>query len=965
MRIMNNMSSAAALGELKKNDKAFGKVMKKIASGVKLNSAGDGAAEYAISENMRVRLRCLGQDSENVQKGKSLLQIAEGAVQSQINLMRTIKERVINANNDTNTDMDRQLIQKEINQYYDEINDIAYETQFNGRQLLVGNTVAHTIRSWIVQDKAVLLDGSDTLGIIHDAIHPDLDGQEGMYATFGAADDDVAWDGYNMKTSDVMNLVGSSVNANKYLHGGTPNKPNTIEFDLAGYTKDTLRDVSFDVRTPYATNKFILSTDVSNNYRSGSVINITSCDSTSSLVSTIKAGLSSNSDVNNNYNITVSGTKIILETKSAGEGTNNQRAYNIEGASLAGGDKAGETKGENRTAAPAANVKITGFNGGADAVTKKIWHPDREVFDPATDKTTIIRGYFTYETITPAKSATATVSGIEKTNDGSGITVNIPYQGAVYIMFKEGAEGFSLKSGESGQYYTVGKDYSGSKTIWGTEFKIENGTLKITAPPGSSGNNSSITNGIKGATQTVVPPVPNYYMATTPLPSGIITNRQEGENGETAHWDLDFSAYKTTSMSKANELISQFVGKALTHSNRSGTYEFVDSGSGSTADNVEKIAGSKRIDLAAVRTMVNTGKTVAEAMATVIGKAFPSEFLREDPSDTTSAIIGIKFNASVPGIEGNKQLMGSGEGELRHFDINLKEWAADKSNIPAELDQKGFRFYCATCQSQWVNVLFINGKEGIDTDRPPSGTATQDIKTLMIDVSGLNNYKDLTKKVDEKLTEYLTNEYKHYFHSMADLENGILTIYDSRRFTLLNDSGFRNRQEKGAKIADGIMDNVIKDFRYLYTNRLIIHHTDKASNNIKIDIPQTSMDQIYGYLKVNYEPGYFNVLTKDMREKLLGWPPPGEKGLIDKGIEYLTDAQALIGAQINRMQTADQNIITVEENTTAAESVIRDSDMAKEYCEFSKMSILTQMAQAILGQSNQNTGRAVELLQGV
>lgn len=118
MRIMNNMSSVAALGEMKKNDKAFGKVMKRLASGMKLNSAGDGAAEYSISENMRVRIRCLGQDSENVQKGKSLLQVAEGAVQSQINLMRTIKERVINANNDTNTDIDRQIIQKEINQYY-------------------------------------------------------------------------------------------------------------------------------------------------------------------------------------------------------------------------------------------------------------------------------------------------------------------------------------------------------------------------------------------------------------------------------------------------------------------------------------------------------------------------------------------------------------------------------------------------------------------------------------------------------------------------------------------------------------------------------------------------------------------------------------------------------------------------------------------------------------------------------
>ena len=56
MQIMNNSAAVAALGELRKNDTTFGKQLKKVSSGMKINGAGDGAAEYAISEKMRVQI---------------------------------------------------------------------------------------------------------------------------------------------------------------------------------------------------------------------------------------------------------------------------------------------------------------------------------------------------------------------------------------------------------------------------------------------------------------------------------------------------------------------------------------------------------------------------------------------------------------------------------------------------------------------------------------------------------------------------------------------------------------------------------------------------------------------------------------------------------------------------------------------------------------------------------------------
>ena len=88
MVIFNNMAAMSALNETKRNDGTLGKVIKKAASGMKINSAGDDASGYSISARMKVRLRALNQDDENVRKGESLLRIAEGAIQSQMNSKR-------------------------------------------------------------------------------------------------------------------------------------------------------------------------------------------------------------------------------------------------------------------------------------------------------------------------------------------------------------------------------------------------------------------------------------------------------------------------------------------------------------------------------------------------------------------------------------------------------------------------------------------------------------------------------------------------------------------------------------------------------------------------------------------------------------------------------------------------------------------------------------------------------------
>ena len=143
MVVKNNMSAVSTLNTLNKNSSALAKSLQKVSSGMKINSAADDASGYAISERMRVQIRGLDQANQNTQNGTSMMKVAEGAVSSTVDILKTLKEKVINAANDTNTDADRATIQKELDQSIDQINDNANVT-YNGKYLVDGSKSAAT-----------------------------------------------------------------------------------------------------------------------------------------------------------------------------------------------------------------------------------------------------------------------------------------------------------------------------------------------------------------------------------------------------------------------------------------------------------------------------------------------------------------------------------------------------------------------------------------------------------------------------------------------------------------------------------------------------------------------------------------------------------------------------------------------------------------------------------------------------
>ena len=84
---------------------------------------------------------------------------------------------------------------------------------------------------------------------------------------------------------------------------------------------------------------------------------------------------------------------------------------------------------------------------------------------------------------------------------------------------------------------------------------------------------------------------------------------------------------------------------------------------------------------------------------------------------------------------------------------------------------------------------------------------------------------------------------------------------------------------------------------------------------------------------------------------------------IKKGLETISSWRSELGAKQNRLEHTINNLDNVVENTTAAESRVRDTDMASEMVKYSNANILAQAGQAMLAQSNQANQGVLSLLQ--
>ena len=138
MRINHNISALNAWRSLDQVNSSMGKTLEKLSSGLRINRAGDDAAGLAISEKMRGQIKGLDMAVKNAQDAISLIQTAEGALTETHSILQRMRELADQAASDTNTNVDRNQIQAEIDQLREEIDRIARTTEFNTMKLLDG-----------------------------------------------------------------------------------------------------------------------------------------------------------------------------------------------------------------------------------------------------------------------------------------------------------------------------------------------------------------------------------------------------------------------------------------------------------------------------------------------------------------------------------------------------------------------------------------------------------------------------------------------------------------------------------------------------------------------------------------------------------------------------------------------------------------------------------------------------------
>lgn len=138
MTINNYVMSIGILNTLNKHSASMANHLRHISTGLRIANVADDPAGWAIGQRMDVRIRGLDQANRNAQQAKSLLKVADGGISSTVDILRTLKEKAIEAANDTATTTDRQTIQKLFDQYADQIDDNALVT-YNGKYLLDGS----------------------------------------------------------------------------------------------------------------------------------------------------------------------------------------------------------------------------------------------------------------------------------------------------------------------------------------------------------------------------------------------------------------------------------------------------------------------------------------------------------------------------------------------------------------------------------------------------------------------------------------------------------------------------------------------------------------------------------------------------------------------------------------------------------------------------------------------------------
>jgi len=203
LSILTNVSAMQTEQNLLNSSNAVAKAEQDLSSGLRINSASDDAAGYAISEGLTSQINGLSEASDNTNDAISMVQTASSSVSNVQDMLQRIYELGVQYNNGTNSSTDDTDIQDEVNQLTQEIDRQQTSSNFNGINLLSGSAGSSGTVTFQVGANA-----GDTLSVTFSNI-------EKSTMTSGFSWTSAATGGkvFDLSSSDALQNLTSAINA--------------------------------------------------------------------------------------------------------------------------------------------------------------------------------------------------------------------------------------------------------------------------------------------------------------------------------------------------------------------------------------------------------------------------------------------------------------------------------------------------------------------------------------------------------------------------------------------------------------------------------------------------------------------------------------------------------------------------------------------------------------------------------
>ena len=188
--VNTNVSSLNAQNQLTKSGNTLDQAFQRLSSGLRINSAADDAAGLQISNRLTSQVNGLNVATRNANDGISLAQTAEGSLQESTNILQRMRELALQSSNGSNSQADRDALQKEVSSLQTELTRIADTTAFGGQNILDGSVASLDFQVGSEANQTISLDlgdfAADALGAKDGTAISGLDFEQ---AKIGAVDE--------------------------------------------------------------------------------------------------------------------------------------------------------------------------------------------------------------------------------------------------------------------------------------------------------------------------------------------------------------------------------------------------------------------------------------------------------------------------------------------------------------------------------------------------------------------------------------------------------------------------------------------------------------------------------------------------------------------------------------------------------------------------------------------------------